>query len=65
MKSYVVCPVCGTKLGKAEEIKALEFQCTKCHEDLLIDVTPNGVKIARVTGPSLESARITQNRAKA
>ena len=39
MKSYVSCPVCGTKLVKAEEVKEMEFQCGKCTHDLLINVS--------------------------
>ena len=45
LKSYVSCPVCGTKLVKAEEVKEMEFQCGKCKHDLLINVTPLGVSV--------------------
>lgn len=47
MKSYITCPVCGTKLGKAEEIKDFDFQCPKCKENLIVNVTSTGVDIHR------------------
>lgn len=45
MKSYVSCPVCGTKLIKAVEVKEMEFQCNKCKQELLINVTSSGVSV--------------------
>ena len=45
MKSYITCPVCGTKLGKAEEVKDLDFQCTRCRENLIVNVSAVGVVI--------------------
>lgn len=47
MKLYVVCPVCGTKLGKAEEIKAMDLQCFKCRELLIVNVGDNSVSIQK------------------
>ena len=47
MKLYVVCPVCGTKLGKAEEIKAMYLQCFKCRELLIVNVGDNSVSIQK------------------
>ena len=45
MKSYITCPVCGTKFGKAEEVKDLDFQCTRCRENLIVNVSAVGVVI--------------------
>ena len=45
MKSYITCPVCGTKFGKAEEVKELDLRCSNCHENLIVNVTPIGVAI--------------------
>ena len=47
MKLYVVCPVCGAKLGKAEEIKTLDLQCYKCREMLTVNVGNNSVWIEK------------------
>ena len=47
MKLYVVCPVCGTKLGKAEEIKAMDLQCFKCRELLIVNVGDDSVSIQK------------------
>lgn len=45
MKSYITCPVCGTKFGKAEEVKDLDLQCPRCRENLIVNVTSIGVAI--------------------
>ena len=45
MKSYITCPVCGTKFGKAEEIKDLDLQCPRCRENLIVNVSAVGVVI--------------------
>lgn len=34
MKSYITCPVCGTKFGKAEEVKDLDLQCPLRRDEL-------------------------------
>ena len=47
MKLYLVCPLCGTKYAKAEEVKAMDFQCPKCRESWLADVTAEGVHITK------------------
>ena len=47
MKSYITCPECGTKLGKAEEIKDMDFQCPRCRENLIVNVSSVGVIIQR------------------
>lgn len=45
MKSYITCPVCGTKFGKAEEVKDLDLQCPRCRENLIVNVTSGGVAV--------------------
>ena len=45
MKSYITCPVCGTKFGKAEEVKDLDIQCPRCRENLIVNVSSVGVAI--------------------
>ncbi len=45
MQKYVNCPLCGAKLGRAEEIKNFEFPCAKCRELLTINVTRKGVEV--------------------
>ena len=45
MKKIVVCPVCGTKYGKVDELKGLELVCFKCKSELVANVTPNGVTV--------------------
>ena len=47
MKSYISCPVCGTKFGKAEEIKNLDIQCQKCRENLIVNVSDAGIAIQK------------------
>jgi transcription initiation factor IIE alpha subunit len=47
MKSYITCPVCGTKFGKAEEVKELDFQCPRCKENLIVNVSPTSVVIQK------------------
>ena len=42
MKSYVVCPDCGTVFGVAERIDDLEVLCYKCKEKLLVNVNEQG-----------------------
>lgn len=39
MKFYIICPVCGAKLGKAEIIKNMDLQCSKCKEMLTVDIS--------------------------
>lgn len=55
MKSYISCPVCGTKLGKAEEIRELDFQCSKCKENLSVNVNSNGVAVKKIEPAKKES----------
>ena len=45
MKKIVVCPVCGTKYGKVDEIKGLELICFKCKSELVANVTISGVTV--------------------
>ena len=45
MKSYITCPVCGIKFGKAEEVKDLDLQCPRCRENLIVNVSSVGVAI--------------------
>ena len=45
MQKYVTCPSCGTKLGRAEEIKNLEYPCPKCRELLTVNVTNKAVEV--------------------
>ena len=45
MQKYVNCPVCGTKLLKAEEAKNLEMKCPKCRESLNIEITNEIIRV--------------------
>lgn len=45
MKKMVVCPICGTKYGKADELKGLELICFKCKSELAVNVTSTGVMV--------------------
>lgn len=51
MKSYVNCPICGTKLIRAEEVKEMEFQCFKCKNELLVNVSQNGITVNISSAP--------------
>lgn len=57
MKLYLVCPVCGTKLGKAESIKNFEFPCPKCHEELIADVAPDGIRVRTTSSQSITDSK--------
>mgnify|MGYP003299542531 CR=1 FL=1 len=48
MKSYVVCPDCGTVFGVAERIDDLEVLCHKCKEKLLVNVNEQGSVVMRI-----------------
>ena len=48
MKSYVVCPDCGTVFGVAERIDDLEVFCYKCKEKLLVNVNEQGSVVMRI-----------------
>ena len=48
MKSYVVCPDCGTVFGVAERIDDLEVLCYKCKEKLLVNVNEQGSIVMRI-----------------
>jgi phage FluMu protein Com len=55
MKSYITCPVCGTKFGKAEEVKDLDLQCPRCHENLIVNVSSVGVAIHKANALKKEA----------
>ena len=48
MKSYVMCPDCGTILGVAEKIENMEMRCHKCHGRIIINVNERGVFVTRM-----------------
>ena len=45
MQKYANCPICGTKLLKADEVKNLELQCHKCKEFLIVEISTGGIEI--------------------
>lgn len=59
MKSYITCPLCGTKFGKAEAVKDLDFQCPHCHEILIINVTTVGVAIHKADALKKDAQTLT------
>ena len=50
MKLYIMCPICVTRIGKAQETKELEVHC-RCGTDLLIDTKESTLKVEMLTAP--------------
>ena len=48
MKSYVVCPDCGTVFGVAEKIENMEIRCYKCRGKMLVNVNEKGLFVTRI-----------------
>lgn len=54
MKFYIICPVCGAKLGKAEAVRNMDLQCFKCKSLLTVDISNEKLSV------ELTEARIKQ-----
>ena len=48
MKSYVVCPDCGTVFGVAEKIENMEIRCHKCRGKMIVNVNEKGLFVTRM-----------------
>lgn len=48
MKSYVVCPDCGTVFGVAEKIENMEIRCHKCRGKMIVNVNEKGLFVTRI-----------------
>ena len=48
MKSYVVCPACGTVFGVAEKIENMEIRCHKCRGKMIVNVNEKGLFVTRI-----------------
>ena len=48
MKSYVVCPDCGTVFGVAEKIENMEIRCYKCRGKMIVNVNEKGLFVTRM-----------------
>ena len=53
MKFYIIGPVCGAKLGKAEAVRNMDLQCFKCKSLLTIDIS-NEKLMVELTGEKIK-----------